>query len=570
MTEDSRDNELQKVVYENALLNAIKHDGECSHGAIIGPVIGDNPSLRDKADKVSEVAEEIAEEVSDMSLDEQVQEARKIAPDKLESIVEDNEDDTVLPDLPNAGAYDQIRMRCAPNPNGAWHIGHARMPAVIGSYKDMYDGWFCVRFDDTDPSTKRPSLEAYDEILEDVEYLGFNPDAVFRASERLELYYDYARDLIEMGKAYTCDLSSEEFSEMKKEGVKSSNRDKNPEVVRKEFDDMVNGNYSEGDMVLRIKTDMGHKNPAIRDWVAFRIIDEEHPAEYAREYRCWPMLDFQSAIDDHEINITHIIRGIDLQSSVGRQGFVYDYFGWDYPEVIHWGHVDLDGYDIPISTSSIKQRIENGAISSWDDPRAPTLASLRRRGIKGEAITNAMIELGVSSTNVSLSLDTLYAKNRDVVDDSANRYFFLDNPVKMDIRNGPNSAEPPYHPEFQNRGRREIEVDSSVRLNQSDLPEIGERVWLKNYGPVLRNSERSFTYTDESINIVREEGVPVVQWIGKNYVDTTIRKVDDTVRGISEVNISDETVGNVVQFVRYGFVRVDSKNEDIVTYFTHN
>ncbi len=92
------------------------------------------------------------------------------------------------------------------------------MPAVIGSYRERYDGWFCVRFDDTDPETKRPDLEAYDAILEDLEYLGFEPDDVYRASDRLETYYDHARELIEMGGAYTCDLPGEEFSELKTPG----------------------------------------------------------------------------------------------------------------------------------------------------------------------------------------------------------------------------------------------------------------------------------------------------------------------------------------------------------------
>lgn len=566
---DDKDSKLQKKVYKNALLNAVKHDGECSSEAIIGPVIGGNPSLRDKASEVAEVAEEIAVEVSEMTVEEQVEEAREIAPDELEDILEESSDDKVLPDLPNVDEYEQVRMRCAPNPNGAWHIGHARMPAVIGSYKERYDGWFCVRFDDTDPSTKRPSLEAYDQILDDVEYLGFNPDAVFRASERLELYYDYARDLIEMGKAYTCDLSSEEFSEMKKNGVKSPNRDKDPEVVMEEFNDMVNGNYKEGDIVLRIKTDMDHKNPAIRDWVAFRMIDEEHPAEYAKDYKCWPMLDFQSAIDDYEVDITHIIRGIDLQSSVGRQEYVYDYFGWEYPEVVHWGHVELEGYDVPMSTSSINKLIRDGELSAWDDPKAPTLASLKKRGFKGDAITNAMIELGVSSSNVTLSLDTLYAKNMEVVDKSANRYFFVSDPVEMRIKGGPETANPPYHPDFDDRGRRSIKVGSTVRVNRSDLPSIGEQVWLKGYGPVVRDSEDGFRYTDDSIDIVRNEGVQVVQWVGEEFTEVTVHKMDKSVNGLGESNVRDESTGTVVQFVRFGFVRIDSKSNHVDTYFTH-
>lgn len=569
MTDDDRYSDLENKIYKNAILNAVKHDGEVNHEAIIGPVIESNPSLRDRAGEVAEIAQEMADDVNSMSTEDQIEAAREMAPDKLEEIVTDDTEDDILPDLPNVDEYDQIRMRCAPNPNGPWHIGHARMPAVIGSYKQKYDGWFCLRFDDTDPSTKRPSKEAYNKILEDIRYLGFEPDDVFRASKRLTMYYEHARRLIEMGKAYTCDLPSDEFSELKKEGISSPNRNKDSDTVLNEFNDMIEGNYSEGDMVLRIKTDMNHKNPAIRDWVAFRMIDRPHPEEYAEDYRCWPMLDFQSAIDDYDLGITHIIRGIDLQSSVDRQGYIYNYFGWEYPEVLHWGHVDVEGYDVPLSTSTINQKIEDGDISGWDDPRAPTLASLKKRGIKGEAITNSMIELGVSSTNVTLSADTLYAKNMEIVDDSANRYFLVTNPVEMKVRSGPETADPPYHPEFDERGRRRIEVESQVRLEREDLPEIGEKVWLKGYGPVVREDEDTFDHTDDDIEIVRENNVPVVHWVGANYVNTEVVRQDHTVTGIAEENLLDESVDNVIQFVRFGFARIESKNDTIRTYFSH-
>lgn len=561
--------DLESKVYKNALLNAVKHSGEVNPNAIIGPVIEDNPSLRERAGEVANVAQEVSEDVNRLSKEDQEDILEDLAPERLNEITSDSEDKRVLPELPDVEEYDQIRMRCAPNPNGPWHLGHARMPAVIGTFKERYDGWFCVRFDDTDPATKRPSLDAYDKIIQDIEYLGFDPDAVFRASNRLDLYYKYARELIDMGKAYTCDLSTDKFSEMKKDGEPSPNRSKDPSEVLKEFNSMVEGNYSEGDMVLRIKTDMGHKNPAIRDWVAFRIIERPHPRDDAEEYRCWPMLDFQSAIDDHDINITHIIRGIDLQSSVGKQEFIYDYFGWEYPEVLHWGHVDLDGYDVPLSTSSINEMIENGKLSSWADPRAPTIESLKRRGIKGEAITNAMTELGISSTNVQLSLDTLYAKNSEIVDDSANRYFFVKDPIEISLSDNPDVGRPPRHPEFEDRGKRDIKVGSTVKIESSDVPELGNKVWLKGYGPIIREGEREFRYTDEGIDLVRNGGVPVIHWVGQDHVDTTVRKRNEEISGVAESNLTEEDEGKVVQFERFGFVRLESKGDMVYTYFAH-
>ncbi|PHQ45625.1 glutamate--tRNA ligase, partial [Halorubrum sp. C3] len=216
--------------------------------------------------------------------------------------------------------------------------------------------------DDTDPETKRPDLDAYDAILEDIEYLGFEPDRVLRASDRLETYYDHARDLIDAGGAYTCSCSGDDFSELKNAGEACPHREKDAETVHEEFAAMVDGEYDSGEMVLRVKTDIEHKNPALRDWVAFRMIDTPHPREAASEYRCWPMLDFQSGVDDHLTGVTHIIRGIDLQDSAKRQRFVYDYFDWEYPEVLHWGHVQVDEYDVKLSTSTIKGLIEDGEL----------------------------------------------------------------------------------------------------------------------------------------------------------------------------------------------------------------
>src|SRR5699024_1005365 len=126
-----------------------------------------------------------------------------------------------------------------------------------------------------------------------------------RASDRMETYYEYARELIELGGAYTCSCPADEFSELKNSGKACSHRDKSSETTREEFDAMVAGEYDAGEMVLRVRTDITHKNPALRDWVAFRMIETPHPRSEASAYRCWPLLDFQSGVDDHLFEITH-------------------------------------------------------------------------------------------------------------------------------------------------------------------------------------------------------------------------------------------------------------------------
>ena len=559
---------VERAARTHALLNAVKYDSDADVGAVMGPLMGENPDFRPHADEIPGVVGGVVAEVNDLSAAEKRAELEDLAPEELEELEADDEgDEHPLPDLPNVD--DGVVMRAAPNPNGPWHLGHARMPAVIGTYKQRYDGRFICRFDDTDPDTKRPDLDAYDAILDAIDYLGFEPDEVLRASDRLGTYYDHARELIERGGAYTCSCPQGEFSELKNAGEACPHRGKDVETTREEFEAMIDGDYSAGEMVLRVRTDITHKNPALRDWVAFRMIDRPHPRPEAADYRCWPMLDFQSGVDDHLTGVTHIIRGIDLQDSAKRQRFVYDYFDWEYPDVIHWGHVQVDEYDVTLSTSTIKELIDDGALDGWDDPRVPTLASLQRRGIRGRAIVDAMIQLGTSTSNVELSMSAVYANNRDLIDDGANRYFFVRDGVEKPLHGGPEAGHPPVHPEHEARGRRNVPADDTVLVEPADVPAEGERVWLKGFGCV-RHTDAGFEYAGDDIAAVREEGVPVVHWTPADGVPTRLRTMDGDVTGAAEPDFADVPVDEVVQFERVGFARVDSVADGgRVAYFAH-
>jgi glutamyl-tRNA synthetase len=554
---------VEEAAEKHALYNAVKHESDAEVGAVVGPLMGENPDFRQHGEEIPGIVAPVVSTVNDLSPVERRERLADLAPDLLAELdAEDDETEHLLPDLPGAEADDEVRMRLAPNPNGPWHLGSARMPAVIGTYTERYDGWMLCRFDDTDPETKRPDPDAYDAILDSIAHLGFEPDEVIRASDRLPTYYEHARELIEAGGAYTCQCPGEHFSELKNDGRACEHRDKGSEESLAEFEAMVDGEHSAGDIVLRVRTDIEHRNPALRDWVAFRMVDTPHPREEAAEYRCWPMLDFQSGIDDHLTGITHIIRGIDLQDSAKRQRFLYEYFGWEYPETIHWGHVGVDAYDVPLSTSSIKTRIEAGDLEGWDDPRAPTLASLRRRGIRGEAVVSAMVELGTSTSNVDLSMDSIYAANRELIDDDADRLFFVRDPVEKPVLMGPETGEPPVHPDHEERGHRTLRVGGAVLIEPADIPPNGKRVWLKGYGPV-RHTRDAFEFTGEDIEVVREEDVDVIHWVpADDNRQLRLRTPDGDEEGYAEAGVVDYESGDVIQFERVGFVRIDAHEAD--------
>ncbi|MFB6169413.1 MAG: glutamate--tRNA ligase [Haloferacaceae archaeon] len=569
MDDDLRER-VERAAEVHALANAVEHGSDAQTGAVIGPLMGENPEFREYGDEVPGVVGGVVARVNDRSPAERRERLAELAPERLAEIESEDDDaeEPTLPDLPNA-TEGEVVMRVAPNPNGPWHVGHARMAAVIGTYKERYDGRFVCRFDDTDPDTKRPDLAAYDAILDSIRYLGFEPDSVIKASDRLETYYDHARDLVDAGGAYTCSCSQETFSDLKNAGEACPHRDTGAETTREEFERMVAGEYDEGEMVLRVRTDIEHPNPALRDWVAFRIVDRPHPREAASDYRCWPMLDFQSGVDDHLTGVTHIVRGIDLQDSAKRQRFVYDYFGWAYPEVVHWGHVHVDEFDAPLSTSTLAEMVADGRLDGWDDPRAPTLAALERRGIRGEAVVAAMVELGTSTSDVELSMSSVYARNRELVDDDADRWFLVRDGERLGVAGAPDAGHPPVHPDHEDRGRRDIPTGDAVLLEPDDVPATGERVWLKGLG-CLRGEEGGLRYLDDDIAAVREEDVPVVHWVpADESVDVVLRTPDGDVSGRAEPGYTDAAVDEVVQFERVGFARVDQSAPDGVAYFAH-
>lgn len=166
-----------------------------------------------------------------------------------------------------------------------------------------------------------------------------------------------------------------------------------------------------GEAVLRVKTDIAHKNPAIRDWVAMRLVDENHP-RLGTKYRIYPMMNFSVAVDDHLMGLTHVLRGKDHLANTEKQKYLYDHMGWDVPEYIHYGRLKME--DIALSTSKAMAGIEDGTYSGWDDPRLGTLRAIARRGIDPRTIYNLITEIGVKMADSAISWKKIYGLNRNL------------------------------------------------------------------------------------------------------------------------------------------------------------
>ena len=555
---------IEEVIEKHALQNALKYDSVPLADAVMGKVMSECPELRTKAREIVPLFQGIIDRISAMSPAERLARLRQIAPELM--VPEKKEKERRLPPLE---VGESVTMRIAPNPNGPPTLGIARGVIINQEYARMYNGKFILRFDDTDPKTKRPMLEAYVWYEEDCEWLGAKPDEIVMASDRIDEYYEYAEQLIKMGKAYVCFCDRDEFKILKDSMRACPHREQEVQINLKYWKKMLAGEYDEGEAVLRIKTDMRHKDPALRDWVALRIIKEAHP-RVERKYDVWPMLDFESAIEDHLLGITHIVRGKDLMDSEKRQKFVYDYLGWTYPKTSHWGRIRIHEFG-KFSTSGMKKAIDEGKYRGWDDPGLPTVRALRRRGIQAEAIRNFMIDLGMSVTDIAVSMDTLYAENRKIIDPIANRYFFVWDPVRLEIEDVmPTVAKAPLHP-TESRGFREIFVQGEVFVCKGDVQGIkkDDKLRLKDLYNIQITSLRPLRakYIGNDLSIIKK-GAAIIHWCPPRGVKVKVLCPDGEYTGIGEEGISSE-LGNIVQFERFGFVRIDSVDDEVMAYFAH-
>jgi len=555
--------DIKDLIDKYALQNAVKYGSTPQVDAVIKKLLGEHKELRPRAKEMIPLIREALEIIEEMSSKECEDHLKKIAPELIEDLGKRKEPQRGLPELKVEG-IDKVVMRFAPNPNGPATLGSVRGIIINSEYAKRYNGKFIIRFDDTDPQTKRPMIEAYEWYLDDCDWLNARPDEVVIASDRIETYYEYAKKLIEMSEAYVCFCSGEEFKSYKDSANDCPHRCSEPSENLKQWADMLEGRYEEKEAVLRIKTDMKNPNPALRDWVAFRIVKTSHPRTWER-YIIWPMLDFESALEDHILGVTHIIRGKDLRDSERRQRFLYDHLGWTYPETIHWGRVKIHEFG-KFSTSMLKKGIEEGTYTGWDDPRLPTLRALKRRGIRPEAVRNFMTSLGVGETDISLSLETLHAENKKLVDPKANRYFFVWDPVKIEIEGGPRVTHPPIHPGKEER--REIKIGPELYLCKSDLSDISikDRIRLKD----LFNIEITSIEPLKAVFVgVELEKIKIIHWVPSDGITIRVLSSDGVIDGLGEPLIQNE-LGNVVQFERFGFVMVDSiVNDRTIVYFTH-
>ena len=555
--------DAQEIIKKYALQNALLHDGKANYKAVMGKIMAENPEYRKRAKELIPEVKKIVEEINSMSVEKQREELERIAPELLER--KKKEEKKELEDLP--GVHGEVRMRLAPSPSGPMHLGQSRMAILNDEYVKRYGGKLFLRIEDTNPHNILP--EAYDMIPEDLDWLDVKVHEIVIQTDRFEIYYDYARKLLEMGKAYITTVPADEWRKLKNEGKPTVDRDLPVEEQLERWDKMLNGDYEEGEAVYVVKTDLNHPNPAIRDWAAFRIVKEvEHP-RVGNKYIVYPLMNFSVAVDDHELGLTHVLRGKDHLNNTYRQEYMFNYFGWKKPVYIHYGWVTMK--DTILKTSLIKEGIKKGEFTGWDDPRLGTLRALAKRGIQPEAIRKYWIEVGLKSVDIEFSWDNLYAYNREIVDPIAKRYFFVWNPKKIEIKGVERlEAKAPYHPS-EDMGFREYKLEKPVRVfvvkEEWDSLKDGQIIRLKDLCNVEKEGSDGI-YAGNDVSLIKR-GAKIIHWCPENSMAAEIRMPDGTLmNGVAEPLV-EGSIGKVVQFERFGFCKIYREAGKIVGYFAH-
>jgi len=566
-----------------ALLNAIKHDGKADVGAVIGRLLGAHVDLRSRAADVRSLVSKVVDQVNAMSLVDQQKIVEESWPEELAR--EKPKAERALPPLPNVDKYPKVVTRFSPNPDSVLHLGNARAVILSHDYARKYGGSFILRFEDTDPRLKKAALQYYGLIREDLKWLQCSWNEEYLQSDRLEIYYQYAEELIRKSGAYVCKCKAEDFKKLVEAGracpCRAVSVDENLACWRS----MLDGEYGEGEAVVRVRTDLDHPNPAVRDWPALRVIDTAkypHP-RVGSKYRVWPLYNMACGVDDHLMGISHVIRGKEHLTNMERQKYLYKHLGWRYPDAIHYGRLHLIGMDL--SKSKMMRALEEGVYTDLSDPRLGTLMALRRRGITPEALRGVVYEVGPRPVDATISWENIYAANRKIIDPIARRFFFIDRPVALSVAGlkSTRTVKAAVHPDHPDMGTREITVDVTdgtcrLLISKRDLEILkpGSVVRLMelfnfkvgNAGPDGVTGElHSETYAE-----ARKLNAPLVHWLPEqhNCKLSVVMPTAERIDGLGEPTLMTCHAEEVIQLVRFGFGRVDNVAQDTVSvYFAH-
>ena len=383
-------------------------------------------------------------------------------------------------DLKNKYTKKNLKFRFPPEPNGFLHIGHVKAMELNFSLGKKYKSDVNLRFDDTNPL--KENINYVNEIIENLEWLGYKYKKICYASDYFEKLYNWAIHLIKNSKAYVDSQDSERIAEQKgtpyKKGKNSPFRDRSIEENLELFNNMKNGKYKEGEHVLRAKIDMSSPNMLMRDPVMYRILYKEH-FRTKNNWCIYPLYDWTHGQSDYIEKISHSLCSLEFRPHRD----LYDWFLKQLPDFKYKKPKQIEFARLNLSYTVMSKRklsflVDKGIVDGWDDPRMPTISGLRRRGYPSTALRKFVEIAGIAKRENIIDIALLDFCAREELNKTSNRLMVVSNPLKVVISNYESEGEELYgenNPEDKSQGERKIRFSKEIYIEKEDFKEISNR-----------------------------------------------------------------------------------------------
>ena len=539
-------------------------------------VLGSDKEMLKDLPLTKKAVSKFVTEVNAKSLDDLKEDADELG---IELNKPPKEQKNELKDLPNTKAG--VVLRLPPEPSGYMHLGHAIAGMINFLYKQEYNGKLWLRFEDTNPRlVKKEFINSFEDGYE---WLGIRWDDKKFITPDMDKIYSFGEKLLKENKAYVCTCPPDEIKRDRLDGTECKCRGHDIKENLGLFEDAKAGKIPEKKAIVRFKGNMKDRNLSLRDPNLFRIIDTDYDFPWLNrkdKIKLWPIYDFANVIEDELCGITHVLRSSEFKSEF--QDVLRSALGFKKLNVVQFSRFNFEG--TPFSKRKIRGLIKDGFIKDWDDVRLPTVAAIRRRGIQSDAIRDFVLAVGYSSSHHEYSWDLLFTLNRRIIDQKANRYFFVSEPTKLTVQDaGERIVKLPLHPS-SNAGFRTVKTNGKFWIDGKDFVnmKVGDVMRLKDLYTIEIIEKLDGAVSAKIISVDMLGGEKIIQWVTSENIKVSIISVGTllnkdgsfntdslkTINGLAENSIATLSKGDIIQFERFGFCILDNKEMHSFVYIS--
>jgi len=556
----------KKLIRNVALWNASQYNGKANPGSVLGKVIAQDPALKSDMRSLAMTIQVIIKEIEKLSPEQQHAEVEKNAPELLEKKKEEKKE---LPELPNA-VMGKVVTRMPPEPSKYPHLGHAFAFSSSYLFAKKYNGKCILRFEDTNPAMS--TQEYVDATKEDIKWLGLSWDEEFYISDHMKEILAVGDKLIADGHMYVCKCPQETMKELRNAGKPCEHRTQAKKETEKLWKEMLAGKFNDGEACLRLRADLTNNNGVLRDPVLFRVDTHTH-YRHGTKYKVWPLYDMASVISEQMNGVTHVMRSAEFMLRGELHDKLRSLLEYRPLTMFEYGRVNIIG-----STTKgreIREIVQKSGVG-WDDPRLVTIRALRRRGILPQTFRELIFDLGFKRDQANVDFAMLASHQRKNIDGTTPRAFFVKDPVKISLTGAPaQQVKLPRHPDHPEFGVRPYNTTSEFFMTKEDFDGMQD-------GQLYRFMEcanfekkgKKFTFVSQSVDEYRKRGKAIFHWLPQDPKQTHKAKVlmPDAawVEGVVGKDVEMLKVGDLVQFERFGFCRLDRVHDGVYEFwYTH-